>query len=52
MRATKQVLDFDPDVDFPVEDEALARARQVAERGKQAHAEWEGDFAQWADRQP
>ena len=52
VRATKQVLDFDPDVDFPVEDEALARARQVAERGKQAHAEWEGDFAQWATANP
>ena len=48
VRATKEVLHFDPDVDFPVEDEALARARQVAERGKTAHAEWEADFAEWA----
>jgi transketolase len=52
VRATKQVLHFDPDVDFPVEDEALARARQVAERAKSAHAEWEGDFAQWAAANP
>ena len=52
VRATKEVLHFDPDVDFPVEDEALARARQVAERGKTAHAEWEGDFAEWAAADP
>ncbi len=52
VRATKEVLHFDPDVDFPVEDEAVARARQVAERGKTARAEWEGDFAEWAAADP
>ena len=52
VRATKEVLHFDPDVDFPAEDEALARARQVAERGKTARAEWEGDFAEWAAADP
>ena len=46
--ATKEVLDFDPGVDFPVEDEALAHARQVAERGKNLHAEWEQSFAAWS----
>jgi transketolase len=48
VRATKEILHFDTDVDFPVEDEALSHARQVAERGKQAHAEWEKPFADWA----
>jgi transketolase len=48
VKATKEVLDFDPEVDFPVEDEALSRARQVAERGKKLHDEWEQQFAQWA----
>jgi transketolase len=48
VKATKKILHFDPDVDFPVEDEALNHARQVAERGKQAHAEWEKPFADWA----
>ena len=43
--ATKQVLGFDPGVDFPVEDDALVRARQVAERGKSLHAEWEQSFS-------
>jgi transketolase len=47
--ATKQVLGFDPGADFPVEDEALGRARQVAERGKSLHAEWEQSFAAWSD---
>jgi transketolase len=52
VKATKKVLHFDPDVDFPVEDEALNHARQVAERGKQAHAEWEKPFADWASANP
>jgi transketolase len=46
--ATKEVLGFDPGVDFPVEDEALTHARQVSERGKSLHAEWEESFAAWS----
>ncbi|MGH3182897.1 MAG: transketolase family protein, partial [Streptosporangiaceae bacterium] len=52
VKATKEILHFDPEVDFPVEDEALARARQVAERGKKLHADWEGPFAVWASAHP
>jgi transketolase len=52
VKATKEVLHFDPDVDFPVEEDALNHARQVAERGKQVHAEWEGPFAEWATANP
>jgi len=52
VRETKEILHFDPNVDFPVEDEALARAREVAERGKAAHAEWETTFATWAAANP
>jgi transketolase len=52
VKATKKILHFDPDVDFPVEDEALNHARQVAERGKQAHAEWDKPFADWASANP
>src|SRR4029079_6454702 len=48
VKATKEILHFDPDVDFPVEEDALNHARQVTERGKQVHAEWEGAFAEWA----
>jgi len=52
VRATKEILHFDPDVDFPVEEEALNHAREVAERGKNAHAEWEESFAAWAKANP
>ena len=50
--ATKEILGFDPAVTFPVEEEALARAREVAERGKQAHAQWDEAFAAWTARNP
>ena len=48
VKATKKILHFDPDVDFPVEEDALKHAREVAERGRQAHLEWEKTFAEWA----
>jgi transketolase len=52
VRATKEILHFDPDVNFPVEEEALNHAREVADRGKQVHAEWEGQFTEWANADP
>jgi transketolase len=52
VRATKEVLHFDPDVDFPVEDGPLSRARQVMERGKHLHAAWDDTFAAWAAANP
>jgi len=52
VKAAKEILHFDPEVDFPVEDEALNRARQVAERGKKLHAEWEAPFGAWASASP
>jgi transketolase len=50
--ATKEILGFDPAVSFPVEDEALARAREVADRGKLARAQWEESFGRWAEASP
>jgi transketolase len=50
--ATKKILGFDPAVNFPAEEEAVSRARQVAERGKALHAEWERGFAAWAAANP
>jgi len=50
--ATKEILGFDPAVNFPVEDEALAHARLVGERGKQAHARWNEQFTAWARANP
>jgi transketolase len=45
--ATKEILGFDPAVNFPVEEEALARAREVADRGKALHAAWDEQFKGW-----
>ncbi len=50
--ATKRILGFDPAVSFPVEEEAVAHAREVAQRGKQWHAEWDESFAEWAHANP
>ena len=50
--ATKRILGFDPDVSFPAEDEAVARAREVAVRGQQARAAWEKTFTAWQAANP
>jgi transketolase len=50
--ATKEILHFDPAVKFPVEEEVVNHARQVAERGKALRAEWEVSFAEWAEADP
>jgi transketolase len=50
--ATKEILGFDPAVKFPVEEEALNRAREVAARGKALHAEWDSRFAEWEKENP
>jgi transketolase len=50
--ATKVILGFDPAVSFPVEEEALNRAREVAARGKAVHAEWDSRFAEWEQNNP
>ncbi len=52
VKATKEILHFDPEVDFPVEDELVGHARQVAGRGKSLHAEWESSFDAWAEANP
>lgn len=52
VRGLKETLGFDPDVDFPVDEEALANARKVAERGLKTHAEWDEAFAKWAAANP
>src|SRR6266571_562582 len=49
---TKRILRFDPEVNFPTEDEAVGHARKVADRGKKLHAEWEESFAAWREKNP
>ncbi|GGX70257.1 transketolase [Streptomyces fructofermentans] len=50
--ATKQLLGFDPAGQFTVEDQVLAHTREVRDRGRQAHAEWEERFAAWRTANP
>jgi transketolase len=52
IRKTKEILGFDPDVHFAVDADVLAHARQVLERGRAAHAEWQQDFDTWATGNP
>jgi len=52
IRGLKTELGFDPDASFAVDDDVLAHARKVAERGKAAHAAWEKPFAEWKAANP
>ena len=50
--ALKEALGFDPEQSFQVEDEVLAHARKVKERGAAARAEWQRAFDDWAAANP
>ena len=50
--ATKKILGFDPEKSFDVAPEVIAHTRELVQRGKQAHAEWDKDFDAWAAREP
>jgi transketolase len=52
VRATKEILGFDPDKSFDVDPEAIAHARKVVDRGREAHAAWQQTFDDWAAREP
>ncbi|HEX3789461.1 MAG TPA: transketolase [Pseudonocardiaceae bacterium] len=48
----KELLGFDPNKTFEVADEVLDHAREVVERGRQAHAAWRTTFDKWAANNP
>ncbi|MEU5256882.1 transketolase [Streptomyces longwoodensis] len=52
VRATKEILGFDPDKTFEVAPEVLTHARRVAERGARAHAAWQQRFDAWQAGNP
>jgi transketolase len=52
VRATKQALGFDPDVHFPVDPQMLTHVRQVVDRGRAVHQEWQPRFDDWAQANP
>jgi transketolase len=48
----KKILGFDPEKSFQIEDEVLAHARQVKDRGREAHEAWNKQFDDWASANP
>ncbi|WP_329790296.1 transketolase [Lentzea sp. DG1S-22] len=48
VKATKEILGFDPEQTFEVADEVLAHTREVVKRGEHAKAEWQKTFDAWA----
>ncbi len=52
VRATKELLGFDPNETFAVDDKVLEHTRQTVERGRAAHAEWQTAFDAWAAANP
>ncbi|RSD17257.1 transketolase [Amycolatopsis eburnea] len=50
--AVKEILGFDPEQSFQVEDEVLKHTRQALDRGKAAHAEWTKKFEAWGAANP
>ncbi|MEW2358710.1 transketolase [Spirillospora sp. NPDC029432] len=47
--ATKKVLGLDPAKSFDVADDVLAHAREVADRGRALHAEWDKSYRAWRE---
>jgi transketolase len=52
IRATKELLGFNPDEHFIVEPEVLSHARQVIDRGGAVRAAWLEEFKQWEVANP
>jgi transketolase len=52
IRATKELMGFNPDIHFAVDPEVLAHTRAVVDRGREAHAEWQPTFDSWAKANP
>ncbi|MGI5329141.1 transketolase [Actinomadura nitritigenes] len=50
--ATKRILGLDPGESFIVPDDVLAHAREVSDRGRALHAEWEKAFKAWRSANP
>jgi transketolase len=52
LKATKEVLGFDPEQTFVVDEDVLAHTRSLGERGAAAHAAWQEQFDAWAAANP
>ena len=52
IRATKEVLGFDPAARFAVADDVIAHTRTARERGRASRSAWNDQLARWAERNP
>jgi transketolase len=52
VKATKEILGFDPDKTFDVAPEVVEHARRVVDRGRQEHASWQERFDAWKRENP
>ncbi len=52
VRATKELLGFDPEQSFAVDDAVLARTRGLADRVKGVRADWDSRYQAWAEANP
>ncbi len=52
VRATKEILGFDPDKNFEVAPEVLEHSRKLLERGKRWEESWEQKFQEWRNSNP
>ncbi|NHU84030.1 transketolase [Kocuria sp. JC486] len=52
LAATKEVLGFDPEAHFAIDDEVLAHTRELVQRGAADRAEWEESFKAWREANP
>jgi transketolase, bacterial and yeast len=52
LKALKEVLGFDPTLDFQVAEEVVEHTRKAVERGAEQHEQWQGAFDDWAAANP
>jgi len=52
LKATKEVLGFDPEQHFAVADDVLEHTRELVERGEAEKAAWQQKFDAWAAAHP
>ncbi len=52
VRATKEILGFDPDQTFQVDADVLEHTRALRERGAEAGAAWDEQYTAWAAANP
>ncbi|WP_432524768.1 transketolase [Kineococcus sp. SYSU DK006] len=47
VKATKEVLGFDPEQTFQVDEDVIAHTRALRERARSAHEQWQSSFDAW-----